>query len=172
MTPAQCRAARGLLKWNQDELASAAQVSGVTVRNFENEKSSPQRASLAMIRSAFESAGVEFTNGDQPGVRLRKVIIMTLQQFLGSLKAYERNRLQSKAIHIPGEQPKFGFVFVYGDRDFADLMFGNRALGRVEWRNGNVVFDPPLSRGQRVNTFEDNLDEWVSLAYARGLAAP
>ena len=74
MTPAQCRGARELLKWNQDELASAAQVSGVTVRNFENEKSSPQRASLAMIRSALEAAGVEFIeqNGGGPGVRLRK----------------------------------------------------------------------------------------------------
>ena len=72
MTPAQCRAARAMLKWNQDDLASAAQVSGVTVRNFENEKSSLQRASLAVIRAALEAAGVEFTNGDQPGVRLRK----------------------------------------------------------------------------------------------------
>jgi len=72
MTPAQCRAARGLLKWNQDELAAAAEVSEVTVRNFENERSSPQRATLAMMRQALEAAGVEFTNGDQPGVRLRK----------------------------------------------------------------------------------------------------
>jgi transcriptional regulator with XRE-family HTH domain len=73
MTPAQCRAARGLLKWNQDDLASAAQVSGVTVRNFENEKSSPQRASLAMIRAALEAAGVIFKeNGDGEGVHLRR----------------------------------------------------------------------------------------------------
>lgn len=71
MTPAQCRAARGLLKWNQDDLASAASVSAVTIRNFENEKSSPQRASLAMMVRALEAAGVEFTNGDQPGVRMR-----------------------------------------------------------------------------------------------------
>jgi transcriptional regulator with XRE-family HTH domain len=72
MTPAQCRAARGLLKWGQDDLASAASVSAVTIRNFENEKSSPQRASLAMMVRALEAAGVEFTNGDQPGVRMRK----------------------------------------------------------------------------------------------------
>jgi DNA-binding transcriptional regulator YiaG len=74
MTPAQCRAARGLLKWNQDELAAAAEVSEVTVRNFENERSSPQRATLAMMRQALEAAGVIFVeeNGDGPGVRLRK----------------------------------------------------------------------------------------------------
>ena len=71
MTPAQCRAARGLLKWNQDDLASAASVSAVTIRNFENEKSSPQRASLAMMVRALEAAGVEFTNGNRPGVRMK-----------------------------------------------------------------------------------------------------
>lgn len=73
MTPALCRAARGLLKWTQDHLAAAASVSMVTVRNFENEKSMPQRPTLTAMRSALEAAGVEFTNGDQPGVRLRKV---------------------------------------------------------------------------------------------------
>jgi transcriptional regulator with XRE-family HTH domain len=71
MTPAQCRAARGLLNWNQDEVALAARVSVVTVRNFENDKSTPQRATLDVIQRAFEAAGVEFTNGERPGVRLR-----------------------------------------------------------------------------------------------------
>jgi transcriptional regulator with XRE-family HTH domain len=72
MTPSQCRAARGLLNWTQDEMASAARVSVVTVRNFENEKSTPQRATLDVIQRAAEAAGVDFTNGDQPGVRLAK----------------------------------------------------------------------------------------------------
>ncbi len=74
MTPAQCRAARGLLNWNQDGLAKAASVSVVTVRNFENEKSVPQRATLGVVRAALEAAGVIFVdeNGEGPGVRLRK----------------------------------------------------------------------------------------------------
>jgi hypothetical protein len=51
-----------------------AGVSIVTVRNFENEKTTPQRASLDVIRRALESAGVIFVeeNGEGPGVRLRK----------------------------------------------------------------------------------------------------
>jgi transcriptional regulator with XRE-family HTH domain len=72
MTPSQCRAARGLLNWTQEEMASAARLSVVTVRNFENEKSMPQRATLDVIQRALEAAGVEFTNGEQPGVRLTK----------------------------------------------------------------------------------------------------
>jgi transcriptional regulator with XRE-family HTH domain len=71
MTPAQCRAARGLLDWTQDKLCEAAQVSGPTVRNYENGKISPHRATLAMIQRALEDAGVEFTNGNAPGVRLK-----------------------------------------------------------------------------------------------------
>jgi transcriptional regulator with XRE-family HTH domain len=72
MTPAQCRAGRGLIRWNQDDLAREAAVSVVTVRNFENEKSVPQRATLVVMQRAIEAAGVEFTNGGQPGVRLKK----------------------------------------------------------------------------------------------------
>jgi transcriptional regulator with XRE-family HTH domain len=73
MTPSQCRGARGLLDWNQDQLALASRVSVVTVRNFENEKSTPQRATLDVIQRAFEAAGIEFIpeNGGGAGARLR-----------------------------------------------------------------------------------------------------
>jgi transcriptional regulator with XRE-family HTH domain len=70
MTPSHCRAARALLDWTQQEIAHLARVSVVTIRNFENQKSTPQRATLDVIQRAFEAAGVEFTNGDRPGVRL------------------------------------------------------------------------------------------------------
>ncbi|MFC5353961.1 MULTISPECIES: helix-turn-helix domain-containing protein [Azospirillum] len=75
ITPAQCRAARGLLDWTQEELAKAAQVSAITIRGFEKEASSPRRATLAALRQALEAAGVEFTfeGGVQPGVRQRKI---------------------------------------------------------------------------------------------------
>ena len=74
MTPAQCRAARGLIRWTQPDLAKAAGVSDVTVRKFENDQASPQRASLDVIRRALEAAGVIFIaeNGEGPGVRMRK----------------------------------------------------------------------------------------------------
>jgi hypothetical protein len=48
-------------------------VSAVTVRNFENERSTPQRASLEVIRTALGNAGVEFIpeNGGGAGVRFK-----------------------------------------------------------------------------------------------------
>ncbi len=74
VTPGQCRAARGLLAWNQQELAQRARVGIVTVHQFEAGLSQPRRATLDVIRRAFETAGVEFIdeNGGGPGVRLRK----------------------------------------------------------------------------------------------------
>ena len=71
MTPAQCRAARALLNWTQNELAAAAEVDEATVRNFENERSAHQPATLAMMRGALEDSGVEFTNGRQLGVKMK-----------------------------------------------------------------------------------------------------
>jgi predicted transcriptional regulator len=74
VTAAQCRAGRGLLAWSQQELADAAGVGVVTVHQLEAGTSEPRRATLEVVRKAFEEAGVQFIdeNGGGPGVRLRK----------------------------------------------------------------------------------------------------
>ena len=74
LTPQQCRAARGLLDWTQEELAERAGVSRGTVRGFENGRHELHRGSAAVIRGALEAAGVVLldANGEAgPGVRLR-----------------------------------------------------------------------------------------------------
>jgi DNA-binding transcriptional regulator YiaG len=68
MTPAQCRAARGLLNWSEDRLASAAGIKVFVLRDFESEKSVPRLAAPALQR-AFEAAGIEFSDHGAPGVR-------------------------------------------------------------------------------------------------------
>ncbi len=74
ITPSQCRAARGLLDWTQQELAEAARIGVATIRLFEGEAAVSRHATLAVLRRAFELAGVEFIdeNGGGPGLRLRK----------------------------------------------------------------------------------------------------
>lgn len=76
MTPAQSRAARGLLGWTQADLASAAKVGVVTVRQFEGGNAEPRNATLTVLTSALEAAGVIFIeeNGEGPGVRMRKTV--------------------------------------------------------------------------------------------------
>jgi len=71
MDPRQCRAARALLGWTQDNLAEAAEVGVMTVRSFENGKATPRRASLKAIQTALTDAGVEFTNSDERGVKFK-----------------------------------------------------------------------------------------------------
>jgi transcriptional regulator with XRE-family HTH domain len=74
ITPAQSRAARGLIEWSQSELATRANLGLSTVRNFEKGRRVPSVNNLAAIRQALESAGIVFIpeNGEGAGVRLRK----------------------------------------------------------------------------------------------------
>jgi hypothetical protein len=74
LTSAQIRAARALLRWSAVELARASAVGVNTVKRAELAagRTSLTAANELAIRRAFEEAGVEFINGDQPGVRLTK----------------------------------------------------------------------------------------------------
>ena len=74
VTAAQCRAARGLLDWSQQDLADRAGLGIVTIRQIEADITEPRRATLTVLKQAFERAGIEFIdeNGGGPGVRIRK----------------------------------------------------------------------------------------------------
>jgi hypothetical protein len=72
MTPAQCRAARGLINMNMAQLAAAAVVPILVIFDFEGGWGKPKAEDIASLRTALERAGVEFIDGDRPGVRLRK----------------------------------------------------------------------------------------------------
>jgi transcriptional regulator with XRE-family HTH domain len=81
MTPDQLKAARALLGWSLDRLAARSGASVQMVKVFEHNGRivSSRRRDLAVptgavdaIRTALEQAGVMFTNGDEPGVKLRK----------------------------------------------------------------------------------------------------
>jgi transcriptional regulator with XRE-family HTH domain len=73
ITPAQSRAARGLLDWPQVKLAKLSNLGESTIKNFEAGSSAPTIDNLAAIRASLEAAGVQFIdrNGGGPGVRLR-----------------------------------------------------------------------------------------------------
>ena len=78
MTPDQMKAARKLLRWSVHRLSVCSKTSYHLVNMFEQTgrvgtvRRRPDLAdAVSAIRAALEEAGVEFTDGDQPGVRLR-----------------------------------------------------------------------------------------------------
>ncbi|PWB89881.1 transcriptional regulator [Methylocystis sp. MitZ-2018] len=73
VTSAQIRAARGLVNWSVRDLSERSGIHRNTITNFETGKSGGEESTLAAICSALRSAGVEFTYGDEPGVKLKKL---------------------------------------------------------------------------------------------------
>ncbi len=61
-----------MLGISQTDLAAAANVSRQTIVDFERGARMPYPNNLAAIRAALEAAGVEFTDGDEPGVKLKR----------------------------------------------------------------------------------------------------
>ena len=71
VTSAHVRAARGFLKWTVRDLADKSGVHRNTITKIEADQAKHEPTIAAVVR-ALETAGIEFTNGDVPGVRLRK----------------------------------------------------------------------------------------------------
>ena len=71
-TPDQLRAARALLNWSQDDLASAAEVAVMMIKNYERRLSDPRLSSMTKLKQTLEEAGIEFIDSTEksgPGVR-------------------------------------------------------------------------------------------------------
>ncbi|MER8900773.1 transcriptional regulator [Mesorhizobium sp. M0772] len=73
MNPVQCRMARAALGWGVLDLSKEAKISTQTIVRFERGEALKQ-STVDLIRSTFESAGIEFIpeNGGGPGVRLSR----------------------------------------------------------------------------------------------------
>ncbi|MFS2174605.1 helix-turn-helix domain-containing protein [Rhizobium pisi] len=74
LSPAQCRAARALIGWSQDDLSSASKIVKETIADFEAGTLSPSERILQDMKHSLEDAGVLFIaeNGGGAGVRLAK----------------------------------------------------------------------------------------------------
>src|ERR1700676_4003858 len=72
MKAVQLRMARAAVGWGVRELAKKAGITANTVTRIENGADAKQ-STMDALQRALEAAGVEFTNGVQPGVRLTEV---------------------------------------------------------------------------------------------------
>ena len=70
-SPAQCRAARGLLGLSQLEIAKAAHLTAPTLRAFERYGKEPSHNNLQALRAALEAAGIVFVPASEGGAGVR-----------------------------------------------------------------------------------------------------
>ncbi len=71
----QLKAARALAGVEQAKLAEAAKLNVNTIRNMEAAGAGPiagRSVNVQAVQRALEAAGIEFTNGGEPGVKLRR----------------------------------------------------------------------------------------------------
>lgn len=75
VTGEQLRGARAMARIEQSDLAARAGVSIDTIKRLERTEGpvSANVVTVHAIRAALEAAGVEFTNGDEPGVKLKRL---------------------------------------------------------------------------------------------------
>lgn len=73
LTSEQVRAARAMLRIDQKDLAEWSGVSLETVKRIERAPGviSAHASTVDALQRALEARGIEFTDGDKPGVRLK-----------------------------------------------------------------------------------------------------
>ena len=77
LLPAQIKAARSLLGWNQNDLAQASSVGVQTIKRIElsRDRIRGRAENIFLVQKALEEAGIIFIPADEnggPGVRLKK----------------------------------------------------------------------------------------------------
>ena len=77
VTSEQIRAARALLRWEQKDLAERSGVSLPSIKRLEGTPGplAAHGRTIAALQSALEAVGITFTNGGEPGVKLRAITV-------------------------------------------------------------------------------------------------
>jgi transcriptional regulator with XRE-family HTH domain len=134
ITPEQCRAARGLLSWSQDELRVRASMSRRTVIEFELGLRQAYPRTLADLRRTFEEAGVVFLDAKEgvhtSGVALKWGVeiprraqgeAIADQDGEGGLKALDADLISYWADH----QEQWARLSQSGRQVLSNMMFGS-----------------------------------------------
>ena len=102
ITSAQCRAARGLLNWTQDQLANNANVSRTTIVDFESNARLPIKNNLKAIADCMFAAGIELISEEGKsgvGVRFREQKL----EYVKSIKVDRFNCSATMRMRYAGE---------------------------------------------------------------------
>jgi transcriptional regulator with XRE-family HTH domain len=74
ITPAECKAARKLLGWSREELATMLLIGQDTIGDFERRERRSPLINLRKLCAVFEAAGVEFTDGAKPKLAAKPAV--------------------------------------------------------------------------------------------------
>lgn len=102
ITAAQCRAARSLLNWTQEQLATNAVVSRATIADFESNTRQPMKNNLRSIADCMFAAGVEFIPEEGTagvGVRFREQKL----EYISNVRIDRFNRTATMRMRYAGE---------------------------------------------------------------------
>jgi transcriptional regulator with XRE-family HTH domain len=174
VTGEQLRGARAMVRMEQSDLAAKANVSVDTVKRLERTVGpiSANVATMAAIVSVLEGAGVAFTNGGEPGVKLRK-ITMTREQFEAPIDRFIQKGL-------PGIQASGGPVQPFDMKNEdgvyrARLLSSGELIGSITFDGDGPVYDPPLLagayRGDQLPIQED-IQNWLGACWYRYSSQP
>jgi transcriptional regulator with XRE-family HTH domain len=141
MTPAQCRAGRALLDMTQPDLAQAARLGLSTVVDFERSRRRLSEEARDALQMALEAAGVEFTNGDQPGVRLKKPTEGNIMALIEESPQYKVNYDQSRGLLIWMDKETLPYRHRSSRRTFPDYDSAKRGFSHApeEWNEWAIT---------------------------------
>jgi len=72
ITGAQCRAARALVEYSRERLATSSGIDIGTIESFESKLGKPDDTSIATLQSTLETAGAAFLpDGEHGGIGVR-----------------------------------------------------------------------------------------------------
>ncbi len=151
ITIEQIRAARALLNWSQEELASAAVISKPAVANLERGSAQPRTETLNAIQKALEDGGMEFL--DNTGVRLRGEKL-NVQAFEGKNAIFRLWDDQFETLHHNGGVRMFFGIdeknidHLVGQKTFRNMMekfHKNNITSKLLIREGDTYFVEPVS---------------------------
>lgn len=163
VTGEQLRAARAMVRIEQADLARQANVSVETIKRLERTGGSVSAnvQTVDAVMRALEVAGIEFTNGNQPGVRLKatrvaipeKAFVDGLERFVPIL----RTDAQFDGLRLHHETPTS-----------VKLTLQNEIIGTASQYNELAYFDPGVAHeGVRETNVEAIFADWAGAALRR-----
>jgi transcriptional regulator with XRE-family HTH domain len=110
MRRSQIRAARALLEWSQERLAKESGISVPTIKRLEpgEDPINGRFETIAAIQRALEAAGVEFTNGGEPGVKLRNLVSAEWRECAARIREFAElaGSTELSGDIVPGPHPR------------------------------------------------------------------